>query len=148
MGLVVGLKSILPDVVGFRKAFVYITEVEPRPAADVPLHIVNHGSIFLHCLLGIKDGGQFLVLHVYQVKGFLGYVLLYSGYGSDLVTNITHLINRQRILVGKFGVDAIFLSCGILGSDYCLYPGQPLGPRGINVNYPSVGIGASQDLPE
>ena len=72
MGYPSGYKTILNNDIRFSKPSLYITSMNVELETDVVFAVImNARGIWFHCFFRIEDRGQFLIVHSYQVKGFL-----------------------------------------------------------------------------
>ncbi len=61
----------------------------------------------LHRLFGIEVGGQHFVLDIDQFERLLGDRFGDSNHAGDVVADVAHLVERQRVLVVADGKNAV-----------------------------------------
>ena len=93
-------KPRLRHLIGFGKTLIGIAEY----VVIILLHIARLGVVDkvrlrLHRFFGIKIGRQRLVLDVDQFERFLGDRLGNSNHTNDVVADVAHLVESQRVLV-------------------------------------------------
>jgi len=107
---------------------------------------VHEGCAFLQCLDGIEDGGQDIVLNLYQLQRLVDSLLVYAGDGGYLVPEKSYLVDAEDILIPARRTDAVLLRRDVLVRDDRLHARNFLRLRRVDAQDPRVGVRARQDL--
>ena len=159
VGLVhqLGVEGVLEDQVGLGEALLhvalppgYVREhvVDVRFGLRQPLvagHIrVQRRSVRLHCLVGVEDGGQFLVLHVYEQQGFLDAFLGLGGDRGHLLADEAHHVAGQHRHIPQAAAHQRVGQVG--GGDHGMDARHGLRLLGVDADDAGVGEGRAQRL--
>ena len=96
----IGDEARLGNVVGFGKTLIRIAEDVVIILFQIPrLVVVNEIGLRLHRFFGIEVRRQHFVLNIDQFQRLLGDRLGDRDHASDVVPDVSHLVERERMLV-------------------------------------------------
>ena len=71
------------------------------------LVVVDEIGLRLHRLFGIEVGRKHFVLHIDEFQRFLGDGLRNRDYARHVIADVTHFVERQRMLIVAHGKNSV-----------------------------------------
>ena len=137
--------EIILDQVGSLQTSVHVAEFEMDQFVDISIVgvIVNSRIGSLGRFRHGADRRQDLILNVDEIKRRGGDVFVPGGDCCDFIADEAHVIGSQGMLVLAHRQDAEG-NRQVLPGNHGMHPVQRLGPAGIDLHDPCVGMGAPQ----